>query len=227
VEEKLSGRSLGPDGTSSVRVITDDVCPIVTFDGKAFAMDSRAEPSQNFGGVKQTQSEWKRACETPVPRGSVAAVVDGNPLPLPKANPRRIVIVGDSGCRLDKYEAQACNQAASWPFPKIAEFAAAIHPDLVIHVGDYVYRETRCPTDNLGCAGSPWGRGWDAWYADFSSRQRHFWLLRPGLWCAAITKIAVAPAKGGFGFSIARRLNRHVATSPAFLWQPSANSELS
>jgi hypothetical protein len=37
----------------------------------------------------------------------------------------------------------------------------------VIHVGDFHYRENACPQGNAGCAGSPWGYGWDAWEADF------------------------------------------------------------
>jgi hypothetical protein len=36
----------------------------------------------------------------------------------------------------------------------------------VIHVGDYLYRETACPPTFAGCRGSPWGYGWDAWHAD-------------------------------------------------------------
>ena len=45
--------------------------------------------------------------------------------------------------------------------------AAAAHPDLMIHVGDYEYREDARPAGNPGCAGSPFGYGWDAWNADF------------------------------------------------------------
>jgi hypothetical protein len=48
----------------------------------------------------------------------------------------------------------------------VATAAASLRPDLVIHVGDYHYRETACPSGNRGCAGSPWGYGWDAWDAD-------------------------------------------------------------
>ncbi len=75
---------------------------------------------------------------------------------------------GDGGCRLfPGYPSQACNDPNAWPFPKVAVAAAAARPDLVIHVGDYVYRETPCPAGNAACAGSPWGYGWDAWNADF------------------------------------------------------------
>jgi hypothetical protein len=42
----------------------------------------------------------------------------------------------------------------------------------VIHVGDYHYRESPCPPGQVGCAGSPWGYGWDAWEADFFAPAR-------------------------------------------------------
>nr|MDP9104577.1 metallophosphoesterase [Candidatus Eremiobacteraeota bacterium] len=43
---------------------------------------------------------------------------------------------------------------------------AAVHPDLVVHVGDYLYRERRCPP-LAHCADSPYGDDAAAWYADF------------------------------------------------------------
>jgi hypothetical protein len=93
----------------------------------------------------------------------------GRHLPLPKAEPQRIVVLGDTGCRLQKSSNsyQACNDSAQYPFATMAAQAAAWKPDLVIHVGDYHYRENACPEGNAGCAGSPWGYGWDAWDADF------------------------------------------------------------
>jgi predicted phosphodiesterase len=56
---------------------------------------------------------------------------------------------------------------ARYPFAKVAAAAANWKPDLVVHVGDFHYRENACPADHPGCAGSPWGYGWDAWQADF------------------------------------------------------------
>ena len=88
-------------------------------------------------------------------------------LPLPKRNPRRIVILGDTGCRLKIGDPwQACSDPEEWPLRTIANTAARFQPDLVLHVGDYHYRENRCPPDIGGCQGSPWGYGWDAWEAD-------------------------------------------------------------
>ena len=57
---------------------------------------------------------------------------------------KRIVVIGDTGCRLKGDNVQDCNDPAQWPFAAIARLAAARHPDLVIHVGDYHYRESPC-----------------------------------------------------------------------------------
>jgi len=158
---------LGPDGSSSVRAITDEACPFVTFDGNAVAMGVRSEPAQKFDGVKPALFPV-RGCEAAVPAGSITAILDGKTLPLAKPNPQRIVIFGDTGCRLKAGDpTQACNDAKEWPFPKVATMAAAARPDLMIHVGDYEYREDACPAGNAGCAGSHSGYGWDAWNADF------------------------------------------------------------
>jgi len=106
-------------------------------------------------------------CEAIVPAGARRAAVDGHRLALLRAPVTRIVVIGDTGCRIKGSVGQACNDAAQFPFARIATHAAAWHPQLVVHVGDYLYRETACPTGNSGCAGSPWGYGWDAWAADF------------------------------------------------------------
>ncbi|MEP7102579.1 MAG: metallophosphoesterase, partial [Burkholderiales bacterium] len=73
-------------------------------------------------------------------------------------------MIGDSGCRIKGAELQDCSDTdAAWPFGRVA---AATRPDLVIHVGDYHYRESPCPADRA-CRESPWGYGWDAWQADY------------------------------------------------------------
>jgi hypothetical protein len=157
---------LGPDGTASARAVTDEACPAVIFDGVSVTMSVRSEPGQPFGNVKPAEFPV-RGCEVAVPPGAVTATLDGKSLPLPKANPRRILVFGDTGCRLLGAAAQNCNDPVDWPFARIAAAAAAAQPDLVIHVGDYHYRENACPVARSGCAGSPFGYGFDAWDADF------------------------------------------------------------
>jgi hypothetical protein len=77
-----------------------------------------------------------------------------------------LVILGDSGCRLKGVIVQHCNDPGGWPFARVAALAAARHPDLVIHVGDYYYRETPCPVGEAACAGSPYGDQWPTWKAE-------------------------------------------------------------
>jgi Calcineurin-like phosphoesterase len=50
---------------------------------------------------------------------------------------------------------------------QVSKAITARKPDLVIHVGDYVYRESPCPKGDRGCKSSPYGDNWPAWQADF------------------------------------------------------------
>ena len=78
-------------------------------------------------------------------------------LPAPRAAARRIIVLGDTACRIKGDASQACSDPNGWLFAQVAATAAAMKPDLVMHVGDYHYRESPCPAGNAGCAGSPWG----------------------------------------------------------------------
>lgn len=95
------------------------------------------------------------------------AKYDFVPLPLPVSDPQRIVVFGDTGCRIKGKTLQDCSDPAKWPFARIAAEAARLKPDLVLHVGDYLYREGACPPDFAGCTGTPFGDNWPTWNADF------------------------------------------------------------
>jgi hypothetical protein len=167
---------LGDDGRAVARVITSDAgCPMIELDGVKTAMDVRAAPATI--PLRPTLSPPAQSkpsafpvltCEKAIPAGVARAAVLDRALPLPVAHPRRVVVIGDTGCRIKMSDRlfQACNDPALWPFREVARAAADAHPDLVIHVGDYHYRESACPAGNAGCAGSPWGYGWDTWEAD-------------------------------------------------------------
>lgn len=168
---------LGEYGAAVARVLIDAPgCPDIVLNQRAQPMTLRA-PAETIA-LRPTASAPADArpaafplltCEAPLPAGTASASVLGRHLPLPKAAPQRIVVLGDTGCRLQKSSNswQACNDSAQYPFAAVAAQAAAWKPDLVIHVGDYHYRENACPEGNAGCAGSPWGYGWDAWDEDF------------------------------------------------------------
>ena len=137
-------------------------------------------------------------CEARVPPGTLRADLGGRALALPRAGLNRIVMMGDTGCRLKKNGGfQACNHPDAYPFARIAALAAAWQPDLVIHVGDYHYRENACPAYVPGCTGSPWGYGWDAWNADFFQPGRA--LLEAAPWVMARGNHESC-ARGGQGF---------------------------
>ena len=171
---------LGENGAATARVlIAAPGCPEILIGDRSLPMTLRA-PAATIA-LRPTPSDPAdsvpsvfplRTCEAALPAATTAnlhASVLGRALPLPKPEPHRIVVIGDTGCRLQKSSNsyQACNDAAQYPFAAVAARAAAWQPDLVIHVGDYHYRENACPEGNVGCAGSPWGYGWDAWNADF------------------------------------------------------------
>jgi predicted phosphodiesterase len=140
------------------RLVTDAAnCPSLRTDKGDVAMTVRAAAGANF----------PLTCAAAVPAGAAQAKVADVALPLPVADPQRILVLGDTGCRIKGAALQACNDPAKWPFPQLAAAAAALKPDLVIHVGDYLYRESACPAGNQGCAGSPWGDNWITWRADF------------------------------------------------------------
>jgi calcineurin-like phosphoesterase family protein len=162
-----SGQSLSPvwvavgDGSQAMaRIVVSrpQDCPAIQIDGAMYPMSLRQPMPQGL----------RPACEFAIPIGAKKASVNGQALALPHANPSRVIAIGDTGCRIKGDELQACNDLAEWPFAQVATQAAGEKPDLVIHVGDYLYREDPCPADKQAmCGGTPAGDNWEAWNADF------------------------------------------------------------
>lgn len=150
---ELTGR-----GAEARAVTTSIRCPDAIVDGAPAMMEVRAQSDADFPVT---------VCQLPLPRTAAKVEIGGQSLPLPSPRPKRLVIFGDTGCRLKGDATQACDDSAAWPFATVARLAAAHHPDLVIHVGDYYYRESACPAGQAGCLGSPWGDNWTTWDADF------------------------------------------------------------
>jgi hypothetical protein len=167
---------MGDGGKPLARAATSyGTCPVITVDGTDTRMTLRAAagtPAQRPTASSPADSKPSafplNICEATVAADAKQAQVGSKVLPLPKAAPQRIVILADTGCRLKKADNawQSCNDGAAWPLAQIAATAAKMQPDLVLHIGDYQYRENACPDDIAGCKGSPWGYGWDTWEAD-------------------------------------------------------------
>ncbi len=146
-------------GGIEARAVTDaPACPPAMIDGAAATMIERSAPGENYP---------VRACALAIPKGATLVTIDRKPMPLPKARPDRILLIGDTGCRLKGDQVQDCNDIGQWPFRTGADISAELKPDLVLHVGDMHYRESDCPAERLGCAGTPFGDSWDVWKEDF------------------------------------------------------------
>jgi predicted phosphodiesterase len=146
-------------GAEARAVVTDAACPEATVDGVAIAMTERAAPADGFP---------ERVCALALTEGATAVTVAGAPVPAPAKRLDRIAVVGDTGCRVEPNWAQACDDPTKWAFAEVAATAAAEKPDLIIHVGDYIYREKPCPTlIQPACVGTPSGDNWPTWAADF------------------------------------------------------------
>ncbi len=158
---------VAPPHVGIVRALTvAPTCPEVRFDRRAVLMSERAAPDSDFD---------IRVCEATVPPGTRRIDVAGKRLRPPPISPRRIAVVGDTGCRLKAGDSlddgfQACQDPGDWEFAKVAAQVAAWGPDLIIQVGDYLYREQACPDKTPGCAGSPFnspGMRFATWDADY------------------------------------------------------------
>jgi hypothetical protein len=173
-------------GAAEARAVIDGPsCPAIEFaSGAIVPMTVRAAADADFKLVCSevipagtTQARIERgaltapdaiaASVTTDPAGGKHPMHAGWLLPIPVADPQHILVIGDTGCRIKPPVVQNCADITQWAFPAVAASAAKMKPDLVIHVGDYLYREAACPAGNTACTGSPWGDNWAAWDADF------------------------------------------------------------
>jgi hypothetical protein len=203
------------EGHALVRAITKaPACPALKIEGTASptSMTIRATPRVVPDRGDAGQQDSKPAvfnvltCEAELPpalnRAAARVRVAGHDVPLPKAMVSTIVIVGDTGCRMKQPGNffQDCEHRSTWPFEKIAGLAAALKPDLVIHVGDYHYRESPCPSDQQNCAGSPWGFGYDVWSADFFRPARALLAAAPWVFVRGNHESCFRAGQGWFRF---------------------------
>jgi hypothetical protein len=146
------------DGLEARAITQETSCPRATIDGAETYMSVRAPPDRAFPIL---------VCALSVPRTVTEAAIEGRPLALPPKRVDKMLLIGDTGCRLKSILAQDCNSIKAWPFRLVADLSAEMSPDLVLHLGDLLYREAACPAIRKGCAGSPFGDNWAAWKADF------------------------------------------------------------
>jgi hypothetical protein len=158
------------DGRPHARAITAGGCPDVVAGTSTFPMRVRARPEAGFTDT---------VCDAALPAGARARVGDIALPEIPRA-PTRIAVFGDSGCRVQGKNLQACNDPVRWPMPVIVHAMAAAHPQLVIDVGDYYYRESPCPADApVDCARTPYGDRQSSWDADWFAPAQPLFAVAP------------------------------------------------
>lgn len=159
---------VGQSNQLVVRAIyTVNQCPKVAYSvvEKNFVstMNKVVKPSQDFPF---------QICQKHIPINAVNISVDGKKLPSFPKEIKRIAVVGDTGCRLKGKYIQNCSDSHEWPFARVAEAVHDVGADMVVHVGDYHYRESPCPKGDKRCAGSVDGDNWASWNQDFFSHAR-------------------------------------------------------
>jgi hypothetical protein len=205
---------LGDSGQATVRVLTQaPSCPqLQAGDGSLLTMRERIAPGTVPARSDVKQPDTKdavfdvRVCEVALPDTSLASpprvLASDAVVPPPSREIRRIVIIADTGCRMKASENafQACNDEAAWPFARVARSAAALKPDLVVHIGDMHYRESPCPQGMAACANSPWGYGYDAWKADFFVPARPLLAAAPWVFVRGNHESCARAGQGWFRF---------------------------
>jgi hypothetical protein len=155
----------GPDGQAFLlaRAIVPlgQKCPDLTVDGTVMKMEDRVSPAREIFPVTTCEQQYAP---------TRTASVGGRTLPRLPEKLSRILVIGDTGCRIVHYRnPQACEHQEEWPFRQMAAMAAmrdGFRPELVVHVGDYHYREAPCD-DTQVCGAPVYGDNWATWQREF------------------------------------------------------------
>jgi len=206
VNDASGGNPLSVGAIYARAITTAASCPQIVLDGRTQTMSARAPAAsavdtsgQNSTGSKTVpvKADFNvLTCESRIPDGTRAALINGQALKVPgtTATLNRVLVIGDTGCRIKGPNAfgsptgagdplQDCTDERAWPYRRIATMAASFNPDLIVHNGDIHYREgipvgVETPP---GIAGSAKNEdflqqkgltatityGWAAWEADF------------------------------------------------------------
>ena len=149
----------GPSGPVARTIVENGGdCPAIVLDGHEAKMRTYTLPGTNYP---------VRVCESAIEPHVKSASIEGTALPVAKLHRNaRVAILGDTGCRLKAGKTpqiQDCSDPKAWPFKEVADAVAAWDPDLILHVGDYYYREATCKSGKC----TPSTYDWKRWDADF------------------------------------------------------------
>jgi len=205
---------LGDQSRFILRTLTKGPqCPVAFTDEGSLGLLPRGEPGSKFSRL---------VCEVKLPRTAAQVKVLGQTLNW-KKSPRKIAIIGDTGCRLTAPSShpgqiQNCQDPDLWPFAKIAASINAWHPDLIVHVGDYHYRESTCPPGQKICEGSVGGDNEESWAQDFFNPAGPLLGSAPWIFVRGNHELCRRGGEGWFHFLDSRPLEKQCRdrTQPLF-----------
>lgn len=145
----------GPQGLELRAVVDGPGCPTMT-------VTPRGPSPQRVGGFG-----GKGLCVADL-AGATAVRLPGRRLPAIPTTIERIVVIGDTGCRRETGK-EPCDPS-HWPFAAVAKAASREHAQLVIHVGDYFYRDFDCP--HAADPAVDECDTWQTWKTDFFDHAR-------------------------------------------------------
>nr|WP_237342926.1 metallophosphoesterase [Wolbachia endosymbiont of Folsomia candida] len=161
-----------PENKLSVRAIIDDeTCPIAHVDGEEIEMLDRTSVNN--------RNNIEKVCELLIQTDAKDVSIDNVQVPTLPKKINKIAFIGDTGCRINMLFQQECNSVDSWPLKKNLNSIAIHKPDLIIHVGDYHYRKTKCR--NTKKCGDIYGYNKEAWYTDWFEPAKDISLQSPFL----------------------------------------------
>lgn len=156
-----------PDGKAALRVIASGECAAV---GASVPLSLRNR--DGLQGMVDGAGAALSVCEATFDRAEQASVtVGGQTLTVPQEAPRRVAVIGDTGCRKEHPDSGQRCAAPDWIFDTVAQGVAAAGPDLVVHVGDFVY-QWNCWNGDEGCGTESQLREWEYWQSDFFSKAK-------------------------------------------------------
>lgn len=153
----VTDRAISPSGLIARAVLPSGVgCPVMRV-----SVDDRRTSIRTIPRRIAT-STWPafasvKVCEARIPVGATAVRLAGHTVPARMPDVvRRLAMFGDTGCRIASRQVQDCVSSGTWPLATISARIANERPDIVLHVGDYFYREAPCPpAQAAACGGSP------------------------------------------------------------------------
>ena len=170
------GLGNSPDVIARALIDTTAECPTIDDGSGIHRMHERRDPrSSVFGRLCEKRITWRsKDLEIEIKQGGERLLKQ-----TVRQAPKTMAVIGDTGCRIARYVDQGCLSDRTWPFGLIVNSAARAAPHLVLHVGDYLYREAACDGSSIDCGGKPFGDREESWRIDFFDPARELLATAP------------------------------------------------